>query len=80
MDVLCLGWTKTISFYDKREPEELDFIHHSIPSRNAATTKPLLLPRQACKTIIPDIPPPDQDGRGGECPQLAVDLSEAAQH
>ena len=24
--------------------------------------------------------PPDQDGRGGECPQLAVDLPEAVQH
>ena len=25
-------------------------------------------------------PPPNQDGWGGECPQLAVDLPEAAQH
>ena len=27
-----------------------------------------------------DIPLPDQDGRGGECPHHAVDLYEAEQH
>ena len=33
-----------------------------------------------CQTPQPDIPLPDQDGRDGESPQHAVDLSEAAQH